>query len=130
MVFGKELVPRKSNLPLPRSIDIPWELQALPLYFSLYDISSGSRGDYSNIGYMQRLFCSSSPCSALHLATSAAADANALYKLTDSRAIIHARQTYVQALTAVQQALNDPVLALEDSTLCALQALTLFEVSC
>ena len=112
---------------VPRSPISPWEELALPLFFNLF-----TAGDaYKYQGFMPHLpavYNRSSSTSCLHLAVSAAVEANAVRKLTGDDAMTQARRKYSLALGAVQRALEDPADAVEDATLFSLMILTLFEV--
>ena len=121
--------PERLSPPLvPRSPSMPWEPLALPLFVNFYTTFAGT-GKYQGLmSFVPGLYSQSSPDSCLHLAISAAADANAVRKLTDTRAMYQARAKYLAALNAAQRAIQDPVDALRDSTLCCLFMLTIFEV--
>lgn len=108
---------------------MPWEQLAVPLFFNLFTTSAIVANDQSFLHILPQLFGQSDPDSSLHRAVSAAADANAVRKLTDDKATLRARRKHLMALEAVQKAIQDPVDAFKDSTLCSLFVLTLFEVS-
>lgn len=107
----------------------PWTHLALPLFINLFTTSPGRDSKQGLLTFLPKLYQKSPPDSPLHLAVSAATDANAVRKLTDLEAIFQARRTHVKALVAVQKAIDDPQTATKDTTLCSLFILTLFEVS-
>lgn len=117
------------DTPIFQTLQQPWTHLALPLFINLFTTSLGRDPKQGFLTFLPRLYHSSTPNSALHLAVSAATGANAIRKLTDPDDILHARRSHVQALAAVQKAIEDPKTATKDTTLCSLFILTLFEVS-
>ena len=115
--------------PIRHPIVPPWTQLALPLFINLFTTTSVQDPKQGLLTFLPRLYANSTPGSPLHLAVSAATDANAVRKLTDLEALHQARRTHVKALVAVQKAIEDPREATKDTTLCSLFILTLFEVS-
>lgn len=106
----------------------PWETLALPFFIHLFSAASTSLRSEGLLSCIPDLYRQSDPYSPLHLAVSAAADANAAGKLTDQTAIIQARHKHLRALDTIQIALQDHNQALQDTTLCSMFVLTIFEV--
>lgn len=117
------------DTPIFQPLQQPWTHLALPLFINLFTTSLGRDSKQGLLTFLPRLYRDSTPDSPLQLAVSAAKDANAVRKLTDHEAIFQARRSHVQALVAVQKAIEDPNTATKDTTLCSLFILTLFEVS-
>jgi hypothetical protein len=115
-------------LSVPRSPTSPWKPLALPLFFNLFTAGEGMYQYQGFMPYLPTLYNQSGPTSCLHLSISAAAEANAVRKLTGDDALMAARRKYAFALAAVQRALEDPVEGVQDATLTSLFILTLFEV--
>ncbi|KEF51366.1 uncharacterized protein A1O9_12515 [Exophiala aquamarina CBS 119918] len=113
--------------PIIQPLLLPWAHLALPLFINLYSTSSVQDPKQGLLTFLPSLYANSNPGSPLHLAVSAATDANAVRKLTDLEAIHQARRTHVKALVAVQKAIEDPQEVTKDTTLCSLFILTLFE---
>ncbi|EXJ79062.1 hypothetical protein A1O3_08563 [Capronia epimyces CBS 606.96] len=113
---------------IPPAPSTQWESLVLPLFFNLFSSSPGFTKYDGLMSFLPRAYTQSSPGSCLHAAVAAAADANAFRKLTGSRALLQARHKHLIALSAVQRAIQDPVEAVQDSTLCSLYVLTLYEV--
>lgn len=118
-----------SDSLVPRSPSTPWESLALPLFFNLFTAPNLTSLDSQGLMmFIPMLYSQAAPESCLHLALSAASDANAADKLTDKTVMVRARHKHVAALAALQRAIRDPISARDDATLCALLVLTLFEV--
>jgi hypothetical protein len=117
------------DMPLFQPLQQPWTHLALPLFINLFTTSLGRDSKQGLLTFLPRLYRTSTADSPLQLAVSAATDANAVRKLTDHEAIFQARRSHIQALVAVQKAIENPKTATHDTTLCSLFILTLFEVS-
>ncbi|KAK5050784.1 hypothetical protein LTR84_003343 [Exophiala bonariae] len=115
------------DMPFFQPLQQPWTHLALPLFINLFTTSLGRDSKQGLLTFLPRLYRGSTSDSPLQLAVSAATDANAVRKLTDHEAIFQARRSHVQALVAVQKAIENPKTATNDTTLCSLFILTLFE---
>ncbi|GIK05390.1 hypothetical protein Aspvir_009499 [Aspergillus viridinutans] len=114
---------RREDTTIPREVHIPAELLSWRRFYRDYAIHSG----IALFNVLPRFYTSSSS-TCFQEALQAVALVSSARQLHQSGLMVRARQHYGKAITALNVALNDPVLTADDSVLVTLFLLLLFEM--
>ena len=119
-----------SMWPLVSSISIDWEAEATQVFFSDYVINSSGPGLVGGyLEFLPDLYRESPECLCLNNALTAASFAHIASQTSLSWFSIRSRQSYGKALSLLNNVLQDPDQAQQDSTLATVVLLSLYEVS-
>ncbi|GFF79870.1 hypothetical protein IFM60648_06971 [Aspergillus lentulus] len=113
----------REETTIPRGVHIPAEVHCWNRFYRDYAIHSG----IALFNVLPRFYISSSS-TCFQEALQAVALVSSARQLHQSGLMLRARQHYGKAITALNAALNDPVLTADDSVLVTLFLLSLFEM--